>query len=386
MFDYLGRNARWLSLSYLLWGIGEGLWIYIQSLYIEDLGAGPEQIGLVLGMNWLVKLLIYLPGGWLADRFGPRQVMIPAWVIGTIGVIGIALAPDWRFLIPAFLCYGMSGIAVPLSSAYLSRVVTLEADERPRQTYSRAITTLNAGFWGGLIFAPSLGGWLSRMVGLRPVFGLAAIWFVMSTFAATRTKPLPPVERQPDTPGYAQLFRQRWLVVALLMIGLAFAAVALTSPTGPAPAQFLDDERGLASDVIGVLGSLNAASIVVLSIWLGRGDKPLRAFILAMAMAWAGSGVLLGQGIVASGLAYVLLGGGVVTRPLIESVIVPRVREEQRGVLLGLLGSVHALGTAAGTGAAGPLYANPGPNVPFIVAVAGLPVVLLLCWWVLRSP
>ncbi|MBN1284672.1 MAG: MFS transporter [Anaerolineae bacterium] len=386
MFDYLGRNARWLSLSYLLWGVGEGLWIYIQTLYIKELGATPEQIGFVLGLSWLIKLLIYLPVGWLGDRFGPRQVMIPAWVVGTVGVIGIALAPDWRWLVPAFVCYGMSGAAVPLSSAYLSRVVTLEAKERPQQTFSRVVTTLNAGFWVGLIFSPALGGWLAQAIGLRSVFAISAFWFVLSTFAATRTRSLPPVERHADVSGYGELFRRRWLMPVLGTVGLAFAAAALASPTGTAPAQFLEDEHGLASGVIGVLGSLNAVSIALMSIWLGRSEKPLHAFAAAMAFIWAGCGLLLiGQEVAVSGSAYVLLGGGGVARSLLESVIVPRVREGQRGVLLGLLGSVHALGTAAGTGMAGPLYTNPGPQAPFVVALVVLPVTVGLCWAALRS-
>ncbi len=384
MLNYLGYNARWLTLSYLSWGIGEGLWIYIQSLYITKLGANPEQIGLVLSLGWLIKLLVYLPAGWLADRFGPRRVMMPVWFLGTTGVIGIALAPNWHWLIPGFVIYGMSGAAVPLSGAYLSRVVKLEAAERPEQTFSRVLTTLSAGFSIGLIFSPALGGKLAEIVGLQPVFVFSAFWFILSTLAAMRTKQIPHTPRHAEASGYGTLFRQKWLIFVLLAVGLLFAAATISSPTVMTP-KLLTEERGVETDLMGLLGSINAAGATLLSLWLGRNRKPLQALAAALMLIWIGSGLLLVCNYaVGLGISYLLLGGLGVTRPLIESIVVPQVREDQQGVLMALIGSLQALGIATGTGIAGSLYANRGPTSPFVFALAALPVASVLCWLILR--
>jgi DHA1 family multidrug resistance protein-like MFS transporter len=380
----MGRNARWLALSYLLWGIGEGLWIYIQSLYIVELGATPEQSGLVIGASSLIKVITYLPAGWLADRFGPRQVMLPAWIIGTTGVIGIALAPDWHWLLLWFVVYGMSGAGVPLSAAYLSRVVKEEAAERPQQTFGRVLTMLSAGYSTGLIFAPSVGGWLSDRLGLRPVFILSVFWFVLSALAATRTRPMPPLKRSADTPGYGTLARQRRLVAVMLAVALTFAFVALVTPTGAVPQTFLSKERDLDAGTIGLFGSLNAVGSVLAGLWLGRHSRPFQAFLAVLALTWAGTGLLLlSPHPVGLAAAYLMCGGFNVSRQFIESALSPMAREDQQGVLMALIESVCALGFAVGIATGGRLYESAGPRWPFVLTLAALPPAAGLCWLIL---
>ncbi len=64
LWHAVGHDTRWVMRSYLLWGIGEGLWMFIQPLYVKSLGATPEQTGLVIGMWGLARLLVILPGGY----------------------------------------------------------------------------------------------------------------------------------------------------------------------------------------------------------------------------------------------------------------------------------------------------------------------------------
>ena len=44
----MNRDLRLVSLALLFWGFGEGLFLFIQPLYIERLGANPVQIGSAL--------------------------------------------------------------------------------------------------------------------------------------------------------------------------------------------------------------------------------------------------------------------------------------------------------------------------------------------------
>jgi MFS family permease len=384
LFNYLGHNARWLTLSYLVWGVGEGLWIYILPLYAAELGADAAQIGLVLSVMGLVRVPITLLAGWLADRIGPRRVMPAAWLAGTVGVIGVALAPDWHWLVPAIAVYGLSGFAPAVAGAYLNRVVELERDERPRQTFSRVLTTLNAGYSAGLILSPGVGGWLGERLGLRAVFVISTGWFILSTLAAWRTRPVPLVPRQPGS-GYRVLFRQRWLLMSVSLMGVAFTVVTLVSPMAMT-SKFLADERGLDVSAIGALGSINALGITLLSLALGRDERPLRSFTVALALVWASAGlVLVSHHLFGLALAYLMMGGVSAARPLIESAILPRARGDQRGMVMGALESSYSLGTSAGTVAAGALYANPGPQAPFALALLALPVVGAVCWLVLSA-
>ena len=46
----LSRDNRLMALALFLWASGEGLFIYIQPLYVQQLGADPVQIGGVLSL------------------------------------------------------------------------------------------------------------------------------------------------------------------------------------------------------------------------------------------------------------------------------------------------------------------------------------------------
>ncbi len=386
MLHHLGTNTRWLALSYLLWGVGEGLWLYVQPLYAADLGANPAQIGGVMSVMALVRVFANLPAGWLADRYPPRRVMLLGWYLGMAGVVGIALAPDWRWLIPAFMLYGLSGCGVPTSAAYANRVVALEREARPQQTFARVLTTLFAAYSAGLVVSPAVGGWLGERLGLRAVFVISVGWFALSLVAALRTRPVPPAARQPG-PGYGGLLKQTWLMAALASIGLTFAAAAAVAPSTGLTPKFMEDVRGLEVATIGLLGSTNALGMALLSLVLGRDSKPLRAFAAALALIWVAAGLFLSIGSpAAAGVGYFLVGSVGAARPLVESAIMPHVREDQRGVVLAVVESVFSLGTAVGTSLAGALYAGLGPGAPFQAALIALPLAGALCWRALRAP
>lgn len=386
MFDDLGHNARWLALSYLLWGVGEGLWLYVQPLYAAQLGADPAQIGAVMGVMALVRVFANLPAGWLADRFGPRGVMLPGWLIGALGVFGIALAPDWRWLLPAYALYGLSGCAVPVSIVYMNRVVHLEQATNPRQTFSRVVTTLFAAYAAGQIVSPAVGGGLGEALGLRAVFVISAGWFALSTAAVLRTRPVPPPERQPG-PGYSGLFRQRWLALAFVLIAVIFTATAMIAPTTGLTSKFMEEVRGLALGANGLLGSVNALGIVLLNLTLGRDARPMRALLAALALVWLTASLFMfGSSALLIGLGYLIGGSALVVRPLLQSIIAPHVRADQRGLVLASLESINALGGAAGAGVAGQLYAGVSPYAPFEAVLLVLPAAAALCWLALRVP
>ena len=58
-----------MALALLLWGLGEGLFLYIQPLHLEELGADSVRIGTVLAAAGIARALAFIPSGALADRF-----------------------------------------------------------------------------------------------------------------------------------------------------------------------------------------------------------------------------------------------------------------------------------------------------------------------------
>ena len=123
-YQMMGPAARRLSLAVFLWGLSEGLWMYIRPLYVSELGGNPAQIGQVLAISGLAPVLFMLPAGRLSDLIGPRKLMIVGWWIGTLATVLLACAPDWTWLAPAFFLYSVSASAIPAMNAYVALDVT----------------------------------------------------------------------------------------------------------------------------------------------------------------------------------------------------------------------------------------------------------------------
>ena len=48
LWQDVGRDTRLIMIAYALWAVGEGLWMFIQPLYLKELGATPGQAGFVI--------------------------------------------------------------------------------------------------------------------------------------------------------------------------------------------------------------------------------------------------------------------------------------------------------------------------------------------------
>jgi MFS family permease len=378
----VGRDTRWVMWAYILWGVGEGLWMFIQPLYVKSLGATPEQTGFVIGMWGLARLLFILPFGILADRWGARRLMIPAWYIGAIGVLVIALAPDWRWAAPGFLIYGISASAIPVTNLYLTQSMQHDATRRPDLPVQASLTLLWAAYSMGLVVSPAVGGLIGDWWSLRAVFLISVGWFMLSTFAITRTTEYPAATRPERGYDYRGLLR-RWQVVAtFVLLTLGFTAVLTGQPLAP---QYLEEVRGLSEAAVGAAGSLNALGTAVFSVALGR-LTAWRGFFASLGLVLLSFGMMMISGawpvIV---VAYFMLGAYYTTRPLATAVISTRVAEHQHGMAYALVDTLAGLATVVGTNLAGVLYAQ-NPDWPFWAGIAGILAVSVMAALLLRHP
>jgi MFS transporter, DHA1 family, tetracycline resistance protein len=100
------RDLKIVSASMLTWGIGEGMFFIFQPLYIQQLGADPILIGVILGINGLVMSLSQIPAGYLADKVGRRPLMWFSWICGLVSAWVMGLAPSLGFFVVGLLLYG----------------------------------------------------------------------------------------------------------------------------------------------------------------------------------------------------------------------------------------------------------------------------------------
>lgn len=76
-------------------------------LRASDLGVAPAAIPLLWGVHHLSKMTWSLPGGALADRFGPRRAIVAGWMVYAATYAGFAVAAATWQIWGLFLLYGL---------------------------------------------------------------------------------------------------------------------------------------------------------------------------------------------------------------------------------------------------------------------------------------
>ena len=129
-----------------------------------DLGASPDNINWVL-TSYIVAAAIMTPvTGWLADRFGRKELFLTS-VVGFV-IFSMLCGIAWSLETMVFfrLMQGVFGAAiVPLSQTFL-------LDINPKERHGQAMAIWGAGIMVGPIIGPTLGGWLTESFNWRWVF------------------------------------------------------------------------------------------------------------------------------------------------------------------------------------------------------------------------
>jgi MFS family permease len=363
------RDILLVNVSVLLWGIGDGLFYNIQPLYIEELGANPSQIGLLISLMSMATALTFIPSGYLADRLPRKPLMIASWLMGFLALLLFASAKTWQGLIPALVLYGLSAYSIPVLSAYL---VTAAGGHN----LERVLTTNVAAYTAGSIISPAAGGLLAETVSMRAVYLAAAGIVAISAVFLLAISPQKPAAAPKRQGQWAALAGSRFLLFAILSTSIS-AFLFLIFPLAP---NYLQDVRGLNKAQIGILAALSSVGTTLSSLVLGRLKERwrFRALYLAQGMVWLSTALLLWvpswAGIV---LSFLLRGACIASRPLIRARGGNLLGEENRGLALGAIGTTAVLAQVLASVAAGWLYTG-GPTWPFFAAIALIPLGLLL--------
>ena len=97
---------------------GDGLFIYTLPIYLRGLEASPANVGMLYSILSLSSALTIIPGGFLADRFDRKKIMILGWAIWVPIPLMFSVATNWSQLLPVMSLYGFL-VAGPSISAYI---------------------------------------------------------------------------------------------------------------------------------------------------------------------------------------------------------------------------------------------------------------------------
>ncbi len=275
----LNRDLRLLCISNFFGAFGDGLFVYTLPIFLRGLDASPANVGLLYSILALSSALTIVPGGFLADRFDRKKIMILGWAIWVPVPLMFSVATHWSQLLPVMSLYGFL-LAGPAISAY---IVTYAHKERITMTF----TAVSASWSLGYIFSPALGGYIDSQIGATWVFFLAFALYSLATatlFFLMSQNPRKLNEK--SSTSQVPLNSSSWKIVK---ISIYFAtAIFLLNITRPLVVQFLKDVFIMDSFHVGILGSVTFSGWAVISMGLGKiGDKWTKAAAVATALILA---------------------------------------------------------------------------------------------------
>jgi MFS family permease len=108
----------------ILVGMGERMAERFLPIYIMALGGGALMIGLLGGLQNLLGALYSFPGGYLADRIGPKRSLMIFNLMAMIGFVIVILFPSvYAVLVGAFFFLAWSAVSLPATMAIVARVL-----------------------------------------------------------------------------------------------------------------------------------------------------------------------------------------------------------------------------------------------------------------------
>ena len=371
----MNPSLVFIAAALFTWGMGEGMFVYFQSIYLEKLGADPLAIGSILGAMGLAMMLSHIPAGHISDKFGRRPLLIAAWSLGVVATTMMASASGLPPFVAGLILYGFTAFVVSPLNSYVTAA-------RGKWSVGRALSLMSATYNLGAVLGPVAGGWIGGTFGPRRIFAVSAVVFVLSTLLIFFIKPQPLDRHDPEAPP-ERLWRNRRYLGFIALVFVVVLSLYLPQPLTP---NFLQGQRGLSLEQIGLLGTFAMLGNAVIGFAFGTLFSPRKGFLLGQVLSavfailiWRGTGLPL------FALAYFLLGGFRASRPMAAAQARELVHESQMGLAYGMNETLGALALTLAPILAGVLY-NLSPDLvyPVSLGLIGMAFVLTL-WFAPRS-
>lgn len=353
----MNRNLALVAASMFTWGAGEGLFIYFQTLYLQEWGADPLMIGGILGGMGIAMAIFQLPAGYLADKIGPRPLMWASWMMGTAAAWLMALANSLPVFVAGVLAYGLTSFVLAPLNSYVTAM-------RGKWSPGRALTFISAAYHLGAILGPTIGGILANRLGLKTVYIIASIVLVFSTVIVLFVEK-PPKEIHAEKEADSRLYRNgRFMMLAGLTLITLFA---LYLPQSLTP-NFLQNERHLSLQQIGLVGTAGSLGNAVILLILGNLSAPT-AFLIGQPLVglftllmWQGTSLPL------FAMGYFFMSGYRLCRSMIMALARTLIHPSETGLAYGLLETANAVAVILAPLLAGLLYQR-SPTLVYLVGL-----------------
>ncbi|MHB1907348.1 MAG: MFS transporter [Nitrososphaerales archaeon] len=381
-FFYLPHNAWTLTSTSALWSIGSAMATPYQTLYFASLGAPALDIGLFVAYGTAVTILALLVGGYVADTWGRRKVIIIfSWVsVASAGLYSIINSP---YLIALPLTFGS------IASVYTPAFNSLMFDEIEPSDRIRGFSVFNAINTLPSVFAPTFGGLLMAFYGITSgirfaylasmIFGIIAI--SLRTKYLGETYVVKQVQERRSFFSYIKdsfvsgikATRASGSVVKKLLVYVTLAGIG-TGLTSPYASLYVVDYlkfNPIDYSIVVDLAGLTTVILLFGVVFLIRRMGSKKSILLASTAAPV-SNVMFSQAKTMDELLEWGVTGAVGTAlqtPSLSTMQAEAIEKENRGKILAMFSILPSLVSLPSQIAAGEMYSSIAPVTPFLVAI-----------------
>jgi DHA1 family multidrug resistance protein-like MFS transporter len=217
------RNLYILTFVLFVVMLGYGIIIPIFPFYIESMGAGGMELGLLVASYAVMRMIFGPVWGGFSDRIGRRPVLL-------IGISGYVITMAWFGLADRlwmlFAARILSGI---LSSATAPTTMAYVSDSMPEDERGGGMGLLGAASGIGTILGPVVGGFLAGTSLALPFFVAAGLAMVALVLAVALLPESRPVRQGQPRDGKAIVDLRVWWQALLSPAGTLFALTLISS-------------------------------------------------------------------------------------------------------------------------------------------------------------
>ncbi|MCS0636462.1 MFS transporter [Streptomyces sp. LP05-1] len=316
---------RWLG-AYTASTVGDSVY-YLALSWAAVRSGTPAQAGAVMAVSALPRAVLMLGGGVVADRFGPRRVVLASdaarcAATAAVAVLLLTTSPGLWLLAALAVLFGV------VDALFMPAVGALPARIAPAGQLARIQGLRGLAHRTALLLGAPLGGLMVATGGAWAAFGVAALLFGLSLplLLGLRVAPLP--DDGPERAGSTAVrdlvaglrYLRRHPVLAPLVVVIALGDLGFVGPLNVGLA-LLADARGWGAPGIGwVLAGFGVGAAAASLLLTVRARVPRAGLVLAWVLVpgsasiaalallprlWAAVGAAVAVGLLA-GLSGVL--------------------------------------------------------------------------------
>lgn len=383
---FSNRNLMAVTITQGLSMFAMFLWRPFWGLYILELGGSKGIIGALSTLQVFSVILLQLPGGILADRFGRKRVIVFGSLLGFLPPLVYLRSTHWSMLVPGIIASSASATATPALNALI-------AESLPPENRGMGFGAFTMFYYLSIVIAYPFGGFVMDLMGVVPGVHLCLLFTLLAMlpivlirwrFISETLKPREEAE-QADMPvrrvSLSQLRGmppQVWKLMAVAVMSSfgfqvfwSFVVVYCVEVLGLSKMQW---------SVASVIGNLVAAAFMMPSGFLTDRFGRKRCIILSQTLVpLASAGYALSPGFWGVVLTRIVggvgegLGGnvmGAMGGPVWQALVTDVAPADLRGSILGLMGTFNGFLCAPAPWVGGLLYEKVSPQTPFFVSFA----------------